>query len=135
MKFFIDNWILILLALTSGGMLLMPTIRRGGGSAVNISEAVRLINREKGLLIDVGEPAEFAVGHAAGARNVPLSRLQGAKELPSNKTLPLLVMCPSGGRSGRAVSQLRSAGYEKALVVQGGTAAWRDASLPIEKSA
>lgn len=126
---------LILLALTSGGLLLMPTIKRGGGSAVNVSEAVRLINREKGVLIDVGEPAEFASGHASGARSVPLSRLDGAKELPANKTLPLLVMCPTGGRSGRAVSRLRSAGYEKAVVVQGGTAAWRDASLPVERSA
>jgi rhodanese-related sulfurtransferase len=135
LKFLFDNWMLILLALTSGGLLLMPTIKRGGGSAVNVSEAVRLINREKGVLIDVGEPAEFASGHATGARNVPLSRLDGAKELPTNKTLPLLVMCPSGGRSGRAVSRLRSAGYEKAVVVQGGTAAWRDASLPVERSA
>jgi rhodanese-related sulfurtransferase len=54
---------------------------------------VRLINREKGVLIDVCEPAEFAAGHAIGARNVPLGQLDGAKALPSNKTLPVVLMC------------------------------------------
>ena len=126
---------LILLALTSGGMLLAPIIKRGAGGSVSVSEAVRLINREKGVLIDVCEATEFATGHAAGARNVPLSRLKGAKELPTNKALPLLLMCASGGRANRAAAQLRSAGFEKAVAVAGGNAAWRDASLPIEKSA
>ena len=65
----------------------------GGGGVGRHAEAVRLINREKGVLIDVSEPAEYAAGHAAGARNVPLGQLEGAKDLPSNKTLPLLLMC------------------------------------------
>jgi rhodanese-related sulfurtransferase len=114
-------------------MLVWPMVRRGGGSAVPTSEAVRLINREKGVLIDVGEPAEFASGHAAGARNVPLGQLEGSRELPANKKLPLLLMCPSGARSARAAAQLRRAGYENAVAVAGGTAAWREAQLPIEK--
>ena len=137
LKFIVDNWLLILVALSSGAMLMMPTLLRGGagGSSVSTSEAVRLINREKGVLIDVCEPGEFAAGHAVGARNVPLGQLEGAKSLPSNKALPVLVMCATGARSSRAVAQLRKAGYEKALAVTGGNAAWREAQLPIEKSA
>jgi len=134
-KFFVDNWILILVAFVSGGMLVWPMVRKGGaGGAVATGEAVRLINREKGVLIDVCEPSEFAAGHAAGARNVPLAQLEGSKELPSNKTLPLLVMCASGGRAGRAAAMLRRAGYERAMAVAGGTNAWREAQLPIERS-
>jgi rhodanese-related sulfurtransferase len=131
------NWHLILMALTSGGLLLWPLVRQGAGGAgaVSTSEAVRLINREKAVLIDVSEPAEYAAGHAGGARNVPLAQLDGAKGLPTNKTLPLLVMCPTGTRSRRAAEQLRKAGWEKAVAVAGGTAAWREANLPIEKSA
>ena len=136
MKFFLDNWMLFALALTSGGLLLWPMVRGGVASgAVSTAEAVRLINREKGVLIDVGEPAEFAAGHAAGARNVPLGQLEGAKALPTNKTLPLLVMCPTGARAAKAAALLRKAGHEKAVAVTGGTAAWRDASLPLEKNA
>ncbi|MBC7939351.1 MAG: rhodanese-like domain-containing protein [Chitinophagaceae bacterium] len=112
-------------------------VRRGGSGAVSTSEAVRLINRERGVLVDVAEPAEYAAGHAAGARNVPLATLDKVKsgDLPGNKTLPLLVLCPTGSRAGRAVEQLRKAGYEKAVAIAGGTAAWREASLPVEKSA
>ncbi len=137
MNFFVENWLLILLAFVSGGMLVWPMVQRssGGGSAVSASEAVRLINREKAVLIDVCEPGEYATGHAIGARNVPLGQLDGAKALPSNKALPVVLICASGARSARGAAQLRKAGYEKAVTVAGGNAAWRDAQLPMEKSA
>ena len=136
MSFFIDNWILLLVAFASGAMLVWPLIGRGGGAlSVGTAEAVRLINREKGVLIDVCEPAEFAAGHAAGARNVPLGKLEGAKELPSNKALPLVVLCASGARASRAAALLRKAGHEKAVSLAGGTGAWREAGFPIDKSA
>jgi rhodanese-related sulfurtransferase len=38
-------------------------------------------------------------------------------------------------RANKAAAQLRKAGHDKAVAVTGGTAAWRSASLPIEKSA
>ncbi len=135
MKFFVENWILILVAFVSGGMLVWPMVRKGGaGGSVPAGEAVRLINREKGVLVDVSEPNEYAAGHAAGARNVPLGQIEGSKDLPSNKALPLLVMCPTGARAGRAAATLRKAGYERAVAVAGGTAAWREAQLPIERA-
>ena len=81
------------------------------------------------------EPAEFAAGHAAGARNVPLATLDGAKGLPTNKALPLVLVCASGARSSRAAAELRKAGYASVHSLSGGTEAWRNASLPIEKSA
>ena len=136
MKFLIDNWILVLMAATSGVMLLLPMLRGGAGAgAVGTAEAVRLINREKGVLIDVSEPAEYAAGHAAGARNVPLGSLEASKALPTNKALPLILVCPSGARANRAAGTLRKLGFENAQALAGGTAAWREASLPVEKSA
>jgi rhodanese-related sulfurtransferase len=134
-KFILENWVLFLVAFVSGGMLVWPMVNKGGGNKVSTSEAVRLINREKGVLIDVSEPNEFAGGHAAGARNVPLGSLEGAKELPSNKALPLVLLCPTGSRAGRAAALLSKAGHSSVVAVAGGTAAWREASLPIEKAA
>jgi rhodanese-related sulfurtransferase len=139
MSFIVANWYLILAALVSGGLLIWPLLKPGAGGGVDTTEAVRLINREKGVLIDVSEPNEFAAGHAGGARNVPLAQMDGGKTegkaLPTNKALPLLLICPTGARAGRAAALLRKAGYEKAVAITGGTAAWRVASLPIEKSA
>ena len=136
MQFIVENWILILAAFVSGALLVWPMVSKGGiGSSVSTADAVRLINQEKAVLIDVREPAEFVAGHAAGARNVPLGALEGAKGLPTNKALPLVVMCATGARSSRAVAQLRKAGHSSVHNLAGGNAAWREASLPIEKSA
>jgi rhodanese-related sulfurtransferase len=135
-QFIVENWILILAAFISGALLVWPMVSKGGmGGSVSTTDAVRLINQEKAVLIDVREPAEFAAGHAAGARNVPLSALDGAKGLPTNKAVPLVVMCATGARSSRAATQLRKAGYSNVHNLAGGNAAWREASLPIEKSA
>ena len=136
MNFLIENWFLVVAAVVSGGMLLWPLLASGGqGAAVTPAEAVQLMNREKGVLIDVSEPQEFAQGHAVGSRNIPFGQLEGHKQLPSNKALPIVVVCPTGARAGRAAGMLRKLGYEKARVLAGGLKALREASLPVEKTA
>jgi rhodanese-related sulfurtransferase len=134
-KFLLDNWYLVLAALVSGGLLLWPMLSRGvGGSAVSSAEAVRLINREKGVLIDVSEPAEYAAGHVMGARNIPFGSLEGAKNLPSNKALPVILVCATGARAGRAVAVLKKLGYQNVQSLAGGLVAWREANLPVERA-
>ncbi|NBU87721.1 MAG: rhodanese-like domain-containing protein [Betaproteobacteria bacterium] len=135
MKFLLDNWLLIAMACVSGGMLLWPHLRGGAGAgAVNVAEAVRLINREKGVLIDVSEPNEFASAHAGGSKNIPFGQIESSKDLPSNKALPIILVCPSGARAGRAAGLLRAKGYEKATSLAGGLTAWREANLPMDKA-
>ncbi|MFT3664708.1 rhodanese-like domain-containing protein [Piscinibacter sp.] len=136
MKFFIDNWFLFLTALVSGGLLAWPKLGGGGlAGRVSPAEAVQLINRDKAVLIDVCEPAEYAAGHAAGAKSVPLGSIDGSPALPKNKALPVVLICASGARASRAAAQLKKAGYERAHVLAGGLKAWREANLPTEKSA
>jgi len=136
LKFLLDQWVLVLAAVTSGGLLAWPLISRGTqGGKVNATEAVRLINREKALLIDVSEPSEYAIAHAAGSRSIPLGGLESASNLPKNKALPLVVVCPSGVRATRAAATLKKLGYDNAHALAGGLAAWREANLPLEKSA
>jgi rhodanese-related sulfurtransferase len=134
--FFLSNWFLFAAALISGALLFWPMLSRGAGdSRVSPSEAVQLINREKGVLIDVSEPAEYAAGHAGGAKNIPFGSLETSTDLPKNKAAPVLLLCPTGARAQRGVGLLRKRGYENAKAVAGGIAAWREANLPIERSA
>ena len=136
LKFLLDQWLLVLAAVTSGAFLFLPVLNRGThGGRVTATEAVRLINREKAVLIDVSEPAEFAAGHAVGSRSVPLGALETSTALPKNKALPVVVLCASGARASRAAATLKKQGYENAHALAGGLAAWREANLPLEKSA
>ncbi len=96
---------------------------------------MQLINRERAVLIDVSEPAEYAAGHPAGSKSVPLASLEATNDLPKNKALPLVIVCPTGTRAARAVATLKKRGFENAHVLAGGLKAWREANLPVEKTA
>ena len=72
---------------------------------------------------------------AVGARSVPLGGLEKSANLPKNKALPLVVVCPTGARATRAAATLKKLGFDNARALAGGLAAWREANLPLEKSA
>ena len=137
MNFFLENWYLFAVAIVSGGLLLRPLLTEAsvGGVKVSTADAVQLINRERAVLIDVSDPAEYAAGHAIGARSVPLANLETSRDLPKNKSLPLVVVCPTGQRALRAVGVLKKLGFENVRALAGGLGAWRAANLPVEKTA
>ena len=135
MKFIIDNWMLMTIALVSAGGLFWPVLKGATGGSLTAEGAVQLINREKAVVIDICEAHEFAAGHIGGAKNLPLSQLE--QKLPStvkNKALPVILVCQSGARSGRAVSIAKKLGYEQAQSLAGGLGAWTKANLPVEKA-
>lgn len=131
-----DNWMLISVALASGGMLMWPLVAGSmNAGALTASGAVQLINREKAVVIDVREADEFATGHMGGAKNVPLAQLD--EKLPGavkNKALPLILVCSTGARASRAVVVAKKLGYEQAQALGGGLKSWKDATLPLEKA-
>jgi rhodanese-related sulfurtransferase len=134
-KFILDNWMLIAVALSAGIMLMMPLIKGAGQGALTPDGAVQLINREKAVLIDICEPAEFAAGHVIGAKNIPLSQLEGKlASTVKNKALPLILVCQSGARSSRALGIAKKLGFENVQSLSGGLSAWRSANLPVEKA-
>ncbi len=134
MKFILDNWMLIAIAVASGSMLLLPVIQGAATAGLDPTGAVQLINREKAVVIDVCEPNEFAAGHLGGAKNLPLAELEAKLAgTVKNKSLPLILVCQSGMRSGRAVAIAKKLGYERAQSLGGGLAAWKAANLPVEK--
>ena len=136
MDFLLNNWVLVLAALTSGFLLLWPTISGSAGAGVSPAEAVQLINREKAVVVDVGETEEFALAHVSGARNVPFGELEARlPQVVKNKALPLILVCPTGARANRALAVAKKLGYEKAQSLGGGLKAWKEANLPVEKAA
>lgn len=135
MNFVVENWSLFLIALVSGGMLMWPVLSKGGGGGLSPTDAVMLMNREKAVVVDVCEAAEFAAGHVAGAKSIPLADLESKLgSAIKNKATPVILVCASGMRSRRAVATATKLGFERAQSLTGGMRAWREAGLPVEKA-
>lgn len=135
MKFILDNWMLISVALVSGSLLFWPVIQGASTGGLSPTQAVQLMNRDKAVVVDVCEAEEFAAGHVVGARNVPLNQLEDKLAAQvKNKAVPLILVCQTGARSGRALAIAKKLGYEQAQSLAGGLAAWRSANLPLEKA-
>ena len=135
MKFILDNWMIMSVALASGAMLVWPVLKGAAGGSLSAAGAVQLINREKAVVIDVCEASEFAACHVGGAKNIPLNQLED--KLPGmvkNKALPVILVCQSGARSNRALAIAKKLGYEQAQSLGGGLSAWKAANLPVEKA-
>lgn len=135
MKFVVDNWMLISVALASGALLFWPVLMGAADGSLTAQGAVQLMNHQKAVVIDVCEANEFAAGHVAGSKNIPLNQL--ADKLPAlvkNRELPVILVCQSGMRAKRAVSVAKKLGYAQAQSLAGGLGAWRTANLPVEKA-
>lgn len=126
---------LIAIALSSGGLLMWPVLQGATAMGVDSSAVIQLINREKANVVDVSDVAEFAAGHIVGSKNLPLAELEAKLAgAVKNKTLPLVLVCQSGARSGKAVAIAKKLGYEQAQSLQGGLKSWKAANLPVEKA-
>jgi glyoxylase-like metal-dependent hydrolase (beta-lactamase superfamily II)/rhodanese-related sulfurtransferase len=84
-------------------------------------------------LIDVREPDEFhgALGHVHGAELMPLATLVArVSSLP--RETPIVTICRSGGRSGKAALALHALGFPHVASLRGGMLGWAERKLPIE---
>lgn len=94
---------------------------------VDTHEAERLAADGAVLLLDVREPDEWEAGHAPGATHVPLGDLDPAA-LPTDR--PIVAVCRSGNRSGKAAETLSAAGLTVHNMA-GGMNAWVAAGQPV----
>jgi len=82
----------------------------------------RLENGEKLNLIDVREVDEVQAGHIPGITHIPLGLLEfRTQELDKNNSY--IMVCRSGGRSGKATEFLQSQGFD-VTNMSGGMLAW-----------
>lgn len=81
------------------------------------------ITSRKGLILDVREEAEFAFGHIAGAKSIPMGELEA--RLPElDKEQEIYVICRTGKRSDMAAQKLATRGFTKVFNVLPGMTSW-----------
>jgi len=136
MQFVINNWYLFVALAVVLGLLLSGPLTQiiYGVKAVSVAQAVQLLNREAGVMLDVCEPQEFKDGHIPQSVNIPLSGLKNSlKQLEKYKDKPIVICCRSGNRSIKGAVTLRKHGFASVYSLAGGLLAWQRENLPLER--
>ena len=98
------------------------------------ADAVRLMNNDDTVVIDVRETKEFSESHIKGATHVPMTEVKTRlAELEKYKDKPVLAYCRSGSRSNYACRVLKKAGFNQVNNLAGGVIGWQGANLPLTK--
>lgn len=94
---------------------------------VSASEFKSVMNANpEAQLIDVRTPAEYQGGKIGEAQNIDfLSSDFAARIGELDKSKLTLIYCQSGGRSSKALAQMKSMGFENVLELEGGYGSWR----------
>jgi glyoxylase-like metal-dependent hydrolase (beta-lactamase superfamily II)/rhodanese-related sulfurtransferase len=85
------------------------------------------------IVLDVRERDQYEQAHIVGARLLPRGQLELRinDELP-DPTVRVLACCELGRISTLAAATLREMGFQRAVALDGGMQAWREAGYPVE---
>ena len=128
-----NHTLLVLALMTSFFVVAFTELRRKASGLVNIGaiEAVKSINSDA-VVIDLRNVDAFSKGHIVNARNIPSDELETKmSNLEALKSKPIVAVCDAGVSSTKAVTTLRTAGFESAYGLKGGMAGWGQAGLPV----
>ncbi|MBE0505115.1 MAG: rhodanese-like domain-containing protein [Marinospirillum sp.] len=107
---------------------------RGATTGVGTAEAVRLMNKDEAIALDIRDRKDFGLGHITGAINIPMVNLDTRMhELEKHKDKKILVVCKMGNTATMAVAKLQKAGFANALRLKGGMMQWQTDSMPVVK--
>ena len=81
------------------------------------------------MLLDVREPAEFAVSHLADARQVDPRADPARLDLPKNR--PIVTYCSVGYRSAEFAERMRQAGFDDVRNLEGSIFQWAEEDRPV----
>jgi glyoxylase-like metal-dependent hydrolase (beta-lactamase superfamily II)/rhodanese-related sulfurtransferase len=124
----------------SGGKTVSQMLAEAAASVpfMSLAELKSRVEANSGelMILDVRERDAYDVGHIAGARLLP----RGQLELRVNDELPdptrrIVVCCEFGRISTLATATLRAMGFQRAVALDGGMKAWREANYPLKAGA
>jgi glyoxylase-like metal-dependent hydrolase (beta-lactamase superfamily II)/rhodanese-related sulfurtransferase len=120
----------------SGGRTVAEMLAEAAASVpfMSLEELRRLVDDGAGdmVILDVRERDAYVAGHVRGARLLP----RGQLELRVNEELPdpsrrVLAVCEFGRISTLAAATLQQMGFRRAIALDGGIKAWREAGYPL----
>lgn len=117
--------VLVILTTVKGMFSKVKTISRG--------EAIRLINKEDAVVVDVRGRDDYRKGHIANSVNVLAADIKkgSISELEKHKAQPVIVVCAAGTSAPDSASQLLAAGFAQVSVLKDGISGWSGENLPL----
>lgn len=86
---------------------------------------------QQDVFIDVRQPEEWEEGVIPGAKTIMLAELPEHLD-KLDKDASYVMVCRSGGRSGRAQQMMAAAGFSQVVNFDGGMLAWYDEGHPTD---
>ena len=110
----------------------IPGLDQAREAAISVAELKSLTDRGAASVVDLAPSLAYEAGHVPGAWFAVRARLPGSlARVPRSATLVLT--SPDGVLARLAAAELGDAGHGEVRVLDGGTAAWRAAGLPLAK--
>ncbi len=134
--FISENMFLIVAAIALVAFIVYAESKRAMRKYADIgtAEAVKLLNREDPLILDVRESNELSAGTIRGAKQIASSVIaERLAELEPYKAKPILAFCANGLKAGRVCQTLTKNGFTNVYHLKGGLTAWIQANLPLTK--
>ncbi|PJG83266.1 rhodanese-like domain-containing protein [Caviibacterium pharyngocola] len=102
---------------------------------VDNAEAVRLMNNEEAIVIDLRTLDEFERGHIINSINVLPSEIknQNLGKIEHHKDTPVILACATGMTAGASAELLAKQGFSRVYSLKEGITGWRSANLPLVK--
>jgi len=134
--FLFEEWIFsaafVFIVILLGRSFLEPILT--GVKTIKPQEAVRLMNDENTVVLDVRLEKEFKEGHIMDSLHIPLGAVATRiKELTDYKSQNVILYCQTGMRSKQAGTILKKHGFTSMYNIDGGINGWLNANLPISK--
>ena len=136
-NFLFDEWplslALVFIIILIGRSYLEPIM--SGVKSLKAPDAVRLMNGDDTIIVDVRLEKEFKEGHILDSIHIPVGALESRiKELSNSKDSTVILNCQTGMRSKQAGGILKKHGFTNLYSIDGGMNAWISANLPVSKS-
>lgn len=132
-EFATANPILVTIFLVLLFLFLRTFVAAGGAKSINSMEAVRMMNHENPLVLDVRTQDEYKQGHIAGSKNIPMGLVDARiADIQDSQSSPVILVCQHGNRSMQAARSLKKHGFEKIFNLSGGMHGWQQANLPVQ---
>lgn len=114
----------------------LPKEQQQGADVKLSSTAFKTATENQAVqLIDIRRPEEFADGHLTNALNIDFydSNFITLMKAELDAEKPVYIYCRSGGRSGKAATQLSALGY-KIYDLKGGILDWKAQNYELTKN-